>query len=710
MVLAILKDVKPGWTDTGGTEKKISLRKGEIRLLEDDKIAGRFKLYERIDPSTPMVETSRDGFLPKFKIARSYRSKRAFHQAKEWLSNCLDEHPGCQSSDPDFVPHRLLDLSWKGFARLVNLTKPAPYVCLSYCWGSDLTDIVITVTDNLKAHYDKIRISSLPQTVQDAITVCEKLDLRYLWVDALCIIQRNEEDWKRESSQMAHIYKNCLFTIAAKEPDSCKKGFLGPQRYREHQLRRNLRIQVPAFLGGPVNGILVWTVPETVSKELSEDMALDRLFDSATMPKSVAECSLDTRGWCLQESILPNRILSFDGIEIAWECVQAYRCECDGHFHSKNNSGVLEDSQLKNRLERGFDPLYRIAVKPERDPLRAIRARRFDYHEKWAGLVEDYSKRNLTRGSDKLVAISGLAKLFLAASSLANNGIQDRYYAGLWERHFVLGLAWAVDLLMLQSTNRHQHTRYEDFCAPTWSWASIDGPVQYWRSSNEVKWKYGTVPKSYIEVKAINCVPGLASDHTGSITSAFAELTGPLVEVQLAILEAELKFRWYEDGDSGILGSRWESRRGLPMCKTPCLVRAKNLKTFEVILDIPMEPTLHRDHEQVNCWIGRGCERDCCHWESLTDGMSPRYFCLKLFSWEADPNRVIRRAVGLVDGKFEVLGKDKDPETWFLILKLSTTQPRAYERIGIGCSTSSRVPKMSFRLFEACTMETVHVI
>jgi len=658
-----------------------------------------------------MVRRSKHEFLPEIDIARSYRSKRAFQQAKHWLSDCLNQHTDCKVINPGFVPHRLLDLSGEGSVRLlVDPTKSASYVCLSYCWGSDTRDIVQTTTDNFKAHCHGILISSLAQTIQDAIVVCRALEVMYLWVDGLCIIQGDGEDFKKESSQMADIYRNCLFTIAAKEPDSCKKGFLRPQRHIQPQLQRNLRIEVPAFLGGPVKEILAWSVPEAVS--MPDDIMSTEVLNASTSPKSAIEYSLDTRGWCLQESILPNRVLSFNDVEMAWECVQRHHCECNGLFHQHNS----EEPKVENRLERGFKPLYNGSSFSTLDPLGLVRLSHLEYHEKWVGLVEDYSRRHLTHGSDKLIAISGLAKLFLTASSIANNGIQDGYYAGLWGRYFIQQLAWSVDPLMLRPTGRSQHTRYEGFCVPTWSWASIDGPVRYWRSSKEPNYKYGVVLDNHIEVKTVCCEPAPPSDPIGSIASPFAELTGPIVEVQLAVLEEELGSRRYEylrvlSSNGNMPLHVWES--GVSVHKTPCLVRAKNLEAFEVLVDTPMEPTLRRDQKQSDCWVGSRCERDCCRWGSPIDGASPRYFCLKLFSWKADPKRTIRQGHLFVDGQLKPVGRDFDPETWFLVLKLSTTQPRAYERIGIGCWTGLTerfYSNRSFRLFEDCKTETIHLV
>ncbi|PQE20746.1 heterokaryon incompatibility protein [Rutstroemia sp. NJR-2017a BBW] len=124
---------------------------------------------------------------------------------------------------------------------LVNFTNSpaqpaAPYACLSYCWGTDLDNNVKTLKANLKQHLDGILISVLPKTIQDAVLVCQRLGIRYLWVDALCIIQDDEEDWENESIQMCDIYSGSHITIAAHRVESCKQGFLWKQEFGQPNL------------------------------------------------------------------------------------------------------------------------------------------------------------------------------------------------------------------------------------------------------------------------------------------------------------------------------------------------------------------------------------------------------------------------------------------------------------------------------------------
>jgi hypothetical protein len=101
--------------------------------------------------------------------------------------------------------------------------------------------------------------------------------------------------------------------------------------------------------------------------------------------------SLDKRGWCLQESILPRRRLLLNGNEMLWQCQQEKYCEC-GHVY------LAEDVKNKSRMAYARNSKF------------------FDQYalpksyEHWRALVEEYSDRYLTQKTDKLSAISGLAK------------------------------------------------------------------------------------------------------------------------------------------------------------------------------------------------------------------------------------------------------------------------------------------------------------
>jgi hypothetical protein len=68
---------------------------------------------------------------------------------------------------------------------------------------------------NLNQFIECIDIAELPKTFQDAIEISRRLDIRFLWIDSLCIIQDSKEDWLKESVIMGDIYQHAYCNIAA---------------------------------------------------------------------------------------------------------------------------------------------------------------------------------------------------------------------------------------------------------------------------------------------------------------------------------------------------------------------------------------------------------------------------------------------------------------------------------------------------------------
>lgn len=87
------------------------------------------------------------------------------------------------------------------------------YIALSYCWGK--RPFFTLRSSNLEQLKQSIPLICLPQTVYDAITLAKRLDVRYIWVDSLCIIQGQDHkairDWEREWQRMDKVFQ-CLFS------------------------------------------------------------------------------------------------------------------------------------------------------------------------------------------------------------------------------------------------------------------------------------------------------------------------------------------------------------------------------------------------------------------------------------------------------------------------------------------------------------------
>ena len=205
----------------------------------------------------------------------------------------LNHGSSCRNEHDVHLPTRLVDVgSFDGLTppkliatageKLANLN----YVALSYCWGK--IPFLKTTPDNLKTLMISIPWNTLPNTVRDAIIVARRLQVRYLWVDSLCIIQGPEqaavEDWKTESAKMHDIYGAAFVTIAAASAANAHEGLFSK---RPAEAVRSCRLNPSSCYPGSV-------------------------LLGADPPRNSAEVeALHTRGWALQEQLLSNRIMTY---------------------------------------------------------------------------------------------------------------------------------------------------------------------------------------------------------------------------------------------------------------------------------------------------------------------------------------------------------------------------------------------------------------
>jgi hypothetical protein len=69
-----------------------------------------------------------------------------------------------------------------------------------------------------------VQFSSLPRTFREAIAITRALGIAYLWVDSLCIIQDDDDDWRAESAKMGFVYEQAYCTIAATAASDGSQG------------------------------------------------------------------------------------------------------------------------------------------------------------------------------------------------------------------------------------------------------------------------------------------------------------------------------------------------------------------------------------------------------------------------------------------------------------------------------------------------------
>lgn len=152
------------------------------------------------------------------RVAGHTGDDKALDQAATWLARCRSEHEQCQVKDNAFFPTRLLFIGREELGTVYLIENPSlseGYAALSHRW-SDETKVACLETSNLSdREAEGISLSTFPQMMQDVIFVLRRLGIRYVWIDSMCIIQNDKEDWRREAARMGSIYANAELTIAA---------------------------------------------------------------------------------------------------------------------------------------------------------------------------------------------------------------------------------------------------------------------------------------------------------------------------------------------------------------------------------------------------------------------------------------------------------------------------------------------------------------
>ncbi|KAJ8131080.1 hypothetical protein O1611_g2545 [Lasiodiplodia mahajangana] len=366
-------------------------------------------------------------------------------QAARWLRDCHEEHDQCKDHLSTTLPTRVLDVAHH--EDFVFLSEPeesqtGSYVALSHTWGGEVPLQTTTRTFNL--FKDGIRLDLMPQTFRDAVFMTRLLKCRYLWIDSLCIIQDSKDDWAWQASQMASVYGNAYVTIAAVLSENSHSGL-----FCQHEPTKSKHTILRTCESGGT--VIVDARP-----------ALEHLCYYESSPYGLrpgTKANLLTRAWCFQEYLLSPRVLLFTDWEILWIC--RTRAECNCGFYSKDTRDVVNESELKVRFDRILRDGSNIT----------------DIAVLWGHIVKPYSQKDMTYNTDKLAALAGIASLF--------GKYLGRYINGLWEPTFLQDLFWRIDSSFANSY-RISTRRAEGSSMPSWSWASITGPVDLYETPNTV--------------------------------------------------------------------------------------------------------------------------------------------------------------------------------------------------------------------------------
>ncbi|EGS23424.1 putative chromosome transmission fidelity protein [Thermochaetoides thermophila DSM 1495] len=364
-------------------------------------------------------------------IPHSTSSSESLTWAADRIQHCIDSHEPCRHQSPDCpLPTRLLDLTAPvpSGIRLIessSLPSQSPYACLSHCWGK--SPFLRTLRQNLPSLKQEIDWDSLPKTFQDAISFTRRLGISYLWIDSLCIVQDDEDDWRKEAAKMAGIYRGARVVISAARGTDAGKGMFSSL---EGDWTKICTVRLTPPTGRGDGG----------EKKREERIYVRRAIAHITRPRLryMADITstwypLFTRGWVSQERLLAPRIVHFGWQELTLECRAHTRCQCtpvSAADYSDVNSTTAKFHERHTLPKRYYFPspqsnptLGSTAGGSTIDSIRALRTR-------WRHLVEDYTRLHLTFPKDVFPAISGVARAMMLSPSLSPPASRSSHKSG----------------------------------------------------------------------------------------------------------------------------------------------------------------------------------------------------------------------------------------------------------------------------------------
>ena len=427
-----------------------------------------------LQPHTPRYRTANQSYIDFERPTHRPRcpsSPQTLGMARDWLQTCLSSkitsHEACNRGRiVGWSPTRVIQLSVEDpsmwYLRIPgeDALEVPNYLTLSYRWGTDpFTRLTMS---NIRAFRRGTKTSILPKTFQDAMKVTKALGFEFLWIDALCIIQDSEEDWRKESLTMYNVYKNSTCNIAATASHNPYEGLF-------HQSSSNR---------GKLGSIkATWS---NLNDSFAPLEQVDTVVGFHHASEEIDTSPLASRAWIFQELYLAPRILHFLESQIYWRCLAGSKSETFPN-------GLL-DAPVWDKID--FEENRREGI-----PLS----------HSWECVIKFYSRCSATVSTDKLIALSGIAKFFEVE-------IADQYIAGMWKGYLDTMLNWKVSDPV---TVRPRPTPYR---APSWSWASIDSAVDYWEPSLES-------PNSLITILNVN-TETIGDDPTGHVIGGALTLRG----------------------------------------------------------------------------------------------------------------------------------------------------------------------------------------
>ena len=394
--------------------------------------------------------------MPRRFHGRVFNSERVdMDMARNWLSECETDHKEL-CSFPDMAiggsasPAGPQDLLVVDVLRmnLCRMPHGSRYIALSYCWPK--VNTFITTRSNVTELYNPGALrhyeERIIEAIQDAIRCVSELGERYLWVDALCIVQDDEEHKSSQIQQMDQVYGSSLLTLIHALP--------------------NARAEVETHYG-----LVGYRKGSRMTKQATfQVQGLELLIPSTGLDEVISSSSWITRAWTFQEERLSRRRLYFTETQMYFQCSCALFCEdsvgegIDPSASIHPNTNLWNSSGLyRYRSVQGFHKHSATSLSrlPVDSPTAASDA--------YALLINEFSGRQMSDPRDIIASFEGILSVF-------GKSLKTDIWFGLPEKYLNEALLWIEAGPSLRRNISISPS--SDMKFPTWSWAGWDTAVK----------------------------------------------------------------------------------------------------------------------------------------------------------------------------------------------------------------------------------------
>ncbi len=331
---------------------------------------------------------------------------------------------------------RLIDVQHACVVELADVDLSSlEYATLSYVWGR-ITRLTLQTQNRLDLQKRGSLDKSVGNTIWDAMQFTNLLEIRYLWVDALCIIQNDDADKAMQIGGMGAIYSNSHLTIiaaAGRDADAGLPGITNPRTSTQNE------IPIPGLdNGGVPAGLLTMLNPR-----------------SRDIRHSSEDSYWASRGWTFQERVLSKRAIYFLEEQILWDCGQLHRVE-ETHSEMPLARFSYRQFQTSPHSATPFGDIPSFMLREMKD-----------------GFVNAFTSRSLTKPGDAYDAFAAVLQQMQKHSG-------SQYLWGLPSTTFELALLWyhkstarrRTCLTTLPITSLKRKVAF-----PSWSWFGWEGAV-----------------------------------------------------------------------------------------------------------------------------------------------------------------------------------------------------------------------------------------